>query len=369
MKKLLAALLAALLVSAMAGCQSQAETFELALVTDIGTIDDKSFNQGAWEGIEKYAQENNKTYRYFQPQEQSMASYNQMIDLAVESGAKIVVTPGYLFENSIHKAQAQYPDVNFILIDGAPHNVTNAETNETYDGAPIDRTIAPNTYSIFFKEEQAGFLAGYAAVKDGYKKLGFMGGMAVPAVVRYGYGFVQGADYAAKEMGAADIDILYHYTGDFRATPEVQTKAASWYGKGVEAIFACGGQLGDSVMEAAKKANTAVIGVDVDQSSLSDSVITSAMKNITQSVYDAIKAYYGGSFPGGRTDSLGAEANDVGLPMATSKFRAFAQADYDRIFNMLKDDTGGLASSIKKDDGAASVEALGVANAIVNEEK
>ncbi len=298
--------------------------YELALVTDLGTIDDKSFNQGAWEGMKKYAEENGISYKYYQPQEGTTDSYVETIGLAVEGGAKLVVCPGFLFEEPVFIVQDQYPDVHFILLDGEPHNGDYSEyrTNDT---------VMP----ILFQEDQAGYLAGYAAVKDGMTKLGFMGGMAVPAVIRYGYGFVQGADAAAKELGV-DVEIMYNYTGAFAATPEAQAMAASWYQNGTEVVFGCGGAVGNSVMAAAEEAGTKVIGVDVDQSGESDTVITSAMKMLSNSVYDGVKAFYDGSFPGGETSVFTAANDGVGLPMETSKFEAFTNEDYEAVLADLK---------------------------------
>lgn len=165
-------------------------------------------------------------------------------------------------------------------------------------------------------------------VKDGMTKLGYMGGMAVPAVVKYGYGFVQGAEYAAQELGMADgsIELMYNYTGGFDATPEAQNQAASWYNNGTEVIFAAGGAVGNSVMAAAEAAGTKVIGVDVDQSGESETVITSAMKGLGTSVYDMIAAYYNGSFPGGENKVYDAANNGVALAMDTAKFDSFAKA-------------------------------------------
>ncbi len=300
--------------------------YELALVTDLGTIDDKSFNQGAWEGLKKYAEENSISYKYYQPQEGTTDSYVETIGLAVEGGAKLVVCPGYLFEEPVFIVQEQYPDVHFILLDGEPHNADYSEYK-----------TGENVMPILFQEDQAGFLAGYAAVKDGYTKLGFMGGMAVPAVIRYGYGYVQGADAAAAEDGV-NVEVMYNYTGAFAATPEAQAMAASWNQNGTEIIFGCGGAVGNSVMAAAEEAGTKVIGVDVDQSSESDTVITSAMKQLSVSVYDGVKAYYDGSFPGGKTSVFSSKNNGVGLPMESSKFEKFSQADYDAIFKKLVDD-------------------------------
>lgn len=298
--------------------------YELALVTDLGTIDDKSFNQGAWEGMTKYAEENNITYKYYQPQEGTTDSYLETIGLAVEGGAKLIVCPGFLFEEPVYLAQDEYADITFILLDGEPHSGDYSEyrTND-------------NVMPILFQEDEAGFLAGYAAVKDGYTKLGFMGGMAVPAVIRYGYGFIEGAEYAAAEMGIDGIQVMYNYTGQFAATPEAQSMAASWYQNGTEVVFGCGGAVGNSVMAAAQEKGAKVIGVDVDQSFESDTVVTSAMKMLANSVYDGVKAFYDGNFPGGKTTVFTAENAGVGLPMETSKFSTFTQEDYDGIMDKL----------------------------------
>ncbi|MCL1812304.1 MAG: BMP family ABC transporter substrate-binding protein [Treponema sp.] len=327
MKKIIVLLLAALILASCGGTKTETvrtgDTFDLALVTDLGTIDDKSFNQGAWEGLVQYADEYGISRKYYQPAEQSDDAYLSAIDLAVQGGAKIIVTPGFLFESPIYVAQDRYPDVHFILVDGVPHDptYTNFKT-------------APNTVGILYAEDQAGFLAGYAAVKDGNRRLGFMGGMAVPAVVRFGYGFVQGAEFAAQELGldAGSITINYHYTGGFAATPEAQAMAASWFDSGIDVIFACGGAVGNSVMAAAEAKGRKVIGVDVDQSGESPTVITSAMKGLRPSVYSCISDYYYGSFPGGETLVFSAANEGVGLPMGTSKFENFSDFDYQTIY-------------------------------------
>ena len=306
-----------------AGDETGTDGYELALVIDVGTIDDKSFNQGSWEGVKKYGDENGVAYKYYKSAEATTDSFQETIALAIEGGAKVIVCPGFLFEEPIYNMQTQYPDVKFILIDGEPHD---AESNYA---------TAENTMAVLYEEDQAGFLAGYAAVKDGYTKLGFMGGMALPAVMRYGYGYLAGADYAAKELGV-DVDVTYTYTGSFEATPEAQSMATGWYQAGTEVIFACGGSVGNSVMAAAEASDNAkVIGVDVDQSSESDTVITSAMKMLSNSVYDAIKAAYDGSFPGGKTTVFDAANDGVGIAMDTAKFNTFSQADYDEVFAKL----------------------------------
>lgn len=360
-KKVLSLLLAATMVFGLVGCGSSSssdgedasndngtDTYELALITDVGTIDDKSFNQGTWEGLVKYADENDIAHKYYKPAEKSDDACLNAIDLAVKGGAKVIALPGFIFEVPMLTAQDKYPDVKFIFIDGNPHAVD--------DYTPV---INDNVRSIFFAEEQAGYLAGYAAVKEGYTKLGFMGGIAVPAVVRYGYGYIQGADAAAVELGVTDVEVKYYYTGDFAATPENQALAASWYSDGTEVIFACGGAVGNSVMKAAESAGAKVIGVDVDQSSESDTVITSAMKELGTAVYSALEGYYSDSFEGGVAVTLGASEDAIGLPMDTSKFENFTKEDYDAVFAQLVDGT----ITVGKDDIAD--DATGVETQIV----
>ena len=347
MKKYLSiALILAVVLSlvTLAGCnKAGAGKYELALVTDLGTIDDKSFNQGSWEGLKAYAVDHKKTYQYYQPAEGTTAAYLEAIDLAIKGGAKVVVTPGYLFEVPIFEAQTKYPETRFVLIDGEPHNEDHAVFN-----------TESNVLSILYAEHEAGFLAGYAAVKDGFRKLGFQGGMSVPAVVRFGYGFLQGADQAAKELGLGkdSIEIKYNYSGDFDATPENQARAAGWYADGTEIIFACGGAVGNSVMSAAEASKDKwVIGVDVDQSAESPTVISSAMKMLGHSVYLALESHYDNKWEGGRTWRLDATNDGIGLAMETAKWRTFSQADYDALFEAVKNGEYEISDDISADVG------------------
>jgi len=325
MKKVLSLVLAL----AMLFVGSVALAVELALVTDVGTIDDKSFNQGSWEGLAWYADENGIESMYYRPKEAGADAYLDSIQLAVEDGAKLVVTPGFLFEPAIYMAQDMYPETMFVLIDGFPND------DDWSNGAPT-RRIEPNVLSIMYAEEQSGFLAGYAAVKEGYTKLGFIGGIAVPAVVRFGIGFVEGADYAAQEMGLEDVTVNFNYSGVFWPTPDVQAMAASWYNDGVEVIFVAAGNATSSVTAAAEASEGKwVIGVDKDQSDLSPTILTSALKTLQLSVYMAIDAFYQGEFPGGEQWNMDAALDGVGLPMETSLFTTFNQADYDAVFAKL----------------------------------
>lgn len=305
----------------------------LYLVTDLGTLDDKSFNQASYEGLTKFADEIGVKPNYVKPAGEGAQMYLQAVEQAVNAGAKIVVTPGYLFQSAIYTAQEEHPDVKFVAVDFEPQPEKG------------DVKVAQNTTSILFKEDQPGFMAGYAAVKDGYTKLGFMGGVAVPAVVRYGYGFVAGANQAAKEMNTK-VEIKYNYTQSFVAKPEINTLATSWYKAGTEVIFSCGGGIFASILKAAQAQGGKVIGVDVNQNPLAEEVITSAMKNLTKSVYEACKSVTDGSFQGGKTQLLGVESDSVQLPDDFSRFKKFTKEDYNALYSALKEDKDGILSSI-----------------------
>ena len=312
---------------------------EIALITDVGTIDDKSFNQGSWEGVVQYAIDNDKTFKYFQPTEKSDAAYINSINLAIDGGAKIVVTPGFLFEGPIHTVQNQFPDVHFILLDGYPH---------AGDYVP---DISDNVIGILYAEEESGYLAGYAAVMDGMTELGFMGGMAVPAVQAFGYGYLEGAEDAAEELGLDDgaIRAIYHYTGDFEENDTNKATASTMYQEGIEVIFACGGSVGKSVMSAAAEAGTKVIGVDVDQRYDSETVITSAAKGLAASVEAVLESIYNTDSwdtYGGKTTVFNAANDGVGLPTtvigddkadAFDRFESFNMEQYEAIFAKLAD--------------------------------
>ena len=319
MKKFLSIVLAIAMLCTVAAVFSScgSGTYDIALITDKGNIDDKSFNQGAWEGVQKYAEENKITHKYYKPEEASDAGYLAAIDLAVSGGAKIVVTPGYLFEVAVYEAQTKYPDVKFILLDGAPHTADYA----TYE-------TKTNVASVMYAEEESGYLAGYAAVKDGFTKLGFMGGMAVPAVQAFGYGYLQGINAAAEELGLDSVDVTYHYTGDFAENDTNKATAKTMYQEGTEVIFACGGSVGKSVMAAASEAAAKVIGVDVDQRYDSDTVITSATKGLGNSVVTVLTNNGVG---------LPTEVLDGSSDNAFDRFAKFTKEDYDKVYATLVD--------------------------------
>lgn len=347
MKKLLSLLLAvAMLATCLVGCGGNADGgnadnnggnaaagYEIALVTDKGNIDDKSFNQGAWEGVVAYAEANNITHQYYKPEEASDEGYLAAIQLAVDGGAKVVVCPGYLFEAAVYSAQTMFPDVKFILLDGEPHTPDYA----TYE-------TKANVACVMYAEEEAGFLAGYAAVMDGMRTLGFEGGMAVPAVVAFGYGYLQGIEAAAAELGLDDgsVKVFYHYTGDFAETDANKATAKAMIQSGAELIFGCGGSVGKSVFAAAAEDGIKTIGVDVNQKGDSETVITSATKGLGASVQAVLASIYDGSFDGtygGKTTYFTAANNGVGLPDDYERFTSFTKEQYEAVYAKLVDGT------------------------------
>lgn len=323
MKKVLALILVAALAFAFVGCATTTaeKEWNVVMLTDVGTITDKSFNQGTYEGIQEFCEANDITYSYFRPNAGTQADYEEAIDIVVANGANVVVTPGFLFETAIYTAQTKYPEVTFILIDGEPHTPDYVTYNTT-----------SNTLCILFQEEQSGFLAGYAAVAEGYDTLGFMGGMEVPAVVRFGIGYVAGAYYAADELEKTiTFDASrYEYLGDFAPSTDHVTEATAWYTAGVDVIFAAAGGAGTSVMEAAETKTKKVIGVDVDQANMSPTVVSSAMKQLAVAVQQALTdLIIDEDFVGGQTLIKGAAQDAVGLPTGTSfRFATFTLAQY-----------------------------------------
>lgn len=303
----------------------------VALVTDVGTLDDESFNQASWEGVKNYCEANGINYQYFQPQEDSTEERLAKIDEAVAAGYNVIVMPGYLFGEAASTASETYPDVKFIAIDVSEFDLTAAP--------------AANLYTAVFCEEQAGYLAGYAAVKDGYTDLGFLGGMAVPAVVRYGYGFLYGADAAAAEMGET-INVKYTYGGQFFGDANITAKMEGWYSEGTQVVFACGGGIYTSAVEAALNHDGMVIGVDVDQHSLGkdyayNPFLTSAMKGLTSSVESALDTFFTGNWDsiGGQCVTLGLTQGDfVGIATADDswEFKTFTQDEYNTVLESIK---------------------------------
>ena len=311
-------------------------TYQVAFVTDVGQLKDKSFNQGTFDGVKLYAAANGLSYKYYQPANGSEATDDDRYDAmkaAVEGGADVVVCAGYLQEAALRKAAIEYPDTPFVFIDGYP--LTDDAGN----------TLA-NVAGIAFKEEQSGYFAGYAAVMEGYTKLGFSGGGGGtnPACCRFGYGYVQGANAAALEKGiTVDMNYSWQYGSNFSASTDLQTMINGWYVNGTEIVFACGGSMFQSIVAAASANDGYVIGVDVDQSGESEYVVTSAMKGLADAVQWAVAKVYDGTFDtiGGQQASLGVADNAVQLPTGADswRFETFTVEEYESLYQQMVDGT------------------------------
>ena len=323
--------------------------YQVAFVTDVGQLKDKSFNQGTFDGVKLYAAANGLSYKYYQPANGSEATDDDRYDAmkaAVEGGADVVVCAGYLQEAALRKAAIEYPDTPFVFIDGYPIQEQATEYDDAGNALPNDSPVLTNVAGVAFQEQQAGYLAGYAAVKDGFTKLGFSGGGggANPACCRFGYGYVQGANHAAEELGiTVDMNYSWQYGSTFSASTDLQTMINGWYVNGTEIVFACGGSMFQSIVAAASANDGYVIGVDVDQSGESEYVVTSAMKGLADAVQWAVAKVYDGTFDtiGGQQTSLGVADNAVQLPTGADswRFETFTVEEYESLYQQMVDGT------------------------------
>ena len=323
--------------------------YQVAFVTDVGQLKDKSFNQGTFDGVKLYAAANGLSYKYYQPANGSEATDDDRYDAmkaAVEGGADGVVCAGYLQEAALRKAAIEYPDTPFVFIDGYPIQEQATEYDAAGNALPNDSPVLTNVAGVAFQEQQAGYLAGYAAVKDGFTKLGFSGGGGGtnPACCRFGYGYVQGANAAALEKGiTVDMNYSWQYGSNFSASTDLQTMINGWYVNGTEIVFACGGSMFQSIVAAASANDGYVIGVDVDQSGESEYVVTSAMKGLADAVQWAVAKVYDGTFDtiGGQQTSLGVADNAVELPTGADswRFETFTVEEYESLYQQMVDGT------------------------------
>ena len=318
----------------------EAPAYKVAMITDYGDITDQSFNQTTYEGCKEFCEANGVDFKYYKPAGNSTAERVAMVDAAVADGNNVVVMPGYAFGETITQVADLYPDVKFIALDVS-------------QGDLGDYQIPENVTCAVYQEELCGYMAGYAAVKLGYTKLGFLGGMAVPAVVRYGYGFVQGADAAATELGA-DVTLNYVYGNQFSGDADITAYMDTWYANGTEVVFACGGGIYISAAEAAAKVGGKVIGVDVDQAAIIDAygegmTVTSAMKGLAPTVKDLLAelilkdnwaAYAGQIQTLGLVSGTDVEANYVQIPYESTQWSdTFTKDDYAALVAAMFDGT------------------------------
>ncbi len=370
MKKFLALILALVMALGLVACGNSGDSDEgttekVAMITDYGDITDQSFNQTTYEACKAFCEENEIDFTYKKPAGDTTADRVAMIEQAVDEGYTILVMPGFAFAGAIVATQDEYPDVKFIALDLGQFDIEDQFYNHDKNNNRTDLIdpknephLGDNVYCAVYKEELSGYMAGYAAVKMGYEKLGFLGGMAVPAVVRYGYGYIQGADAAAKEMDKT-VEMNYVYGGKFSGDADITAVMDTWYKGGTQVVFACGGGIYTSAVDASKKVEGAkVIGVDTDQAPViaqyagdkdNSRTLTSAMKGLYPTTYDTLKDVilndnwekYGGKIATlGLVDGDDPAANYVQIPMETTQWNdEFTQDDYKAMVKAMVDGT------------------------------
>ena len=379
MKKILALLLVlamALSLVACGGGEKAASGDKVAMVTDYGDITDQSFNQTTWEACLKFGETTGTEVKYYKPTSNDTAGRVASVELAIAEGYNVIVMPGYAFGGTIAEVSGNYPDVKFIALDVAKGDLLEggvALKGEAYDYNPdnwnlTDYVHMDNVYCAIYQEELSGYMAGYAAVKLGFTKLGFLGGMAVPAVIRFGYGYVQGVDAAAKELGIT-VDMKYAYGNQFFGDADITAVMDTWYADGTEIVFACGGGIYTSAAEAAKKVGGKVIGVDTDQAPIIDGMygegmtITSAMKGLAPTTIDTLTAVVkDGKWAdyAGKIDTLGLisedpAANYVQLSSTTQFGDAFSEADYAAMVKAMFEGTIKVSNDIAAEPATTNV--------------
>lgn len=358
MKKLLAFAVMMIMMLTLAACGSPTEEqpeeqidYEIALVTDAGLIMDGGYSEVAWTAISEFGAENGVSHKYYKAAEAGEESYRATIDDAVAKGAKVIIADGYEFEDVIYAAQKEYQDVKFILIDAEP---IDPETEKA--------KISENTTAIMFASEEAGYMAGYAAVENGYSQLGFIGEADKPAFDDYGYGFLQGANAAASDNGVV-VNVKYHSCDESGDRQAVLDKATEWYEAGVEVIFACGSQVEMPIIEAAEFNDDDVIACETDKSKMSDTIVTSAAKDISGVLKDVLQKYVRNKFPGGEVAEYDVSTESIWLAMETSQFTAFNEGDYKDLNKLLKNKIVEVA-----DHSIGDISSLSLSNVNVDEE-
>lgn len=359
-RKIMEMLLAAAMTGSLAGCGStqdknaadaSEQKMKVAMVTDSGDITDQSFNQMTYEACKAWGKENDIEFNYYKPQSDSDEARTASVDQAVADGANVIVLSGYVFAPTVIDESDLYPEVKFLALDVSAGDICEKGIGEGYDYNPDHYNVTDyynedNVYCCTYQEELSGFMAGYAAVMLGYRHLGFLGGMSVPAVNRYGYGYVQGADAAAKELGITDeVQVEYVCGGQFYGDADITAYMDTWYGsKGVEVVFACGGGIYTSAAEAAVKTGGKVIGVDLDQSVTINEykdglTVTSAMKGLQVTIDNVLDAILNDEWDEyvGKIENLGMESPDpaenyVQLPEETTQWDdTFTKEDYQKL--------------------------------------
>ncbi len=335
MKKILALVLICTMLCTLSACGNEhLKTYSVAMISDYADITDQSYNEAVYIGTKTFCTEKNIKFQYYKPAENNDSGRKKAIEAAIADGFNVLVLPGSGFVSSVVAAIEEYPSIYFITID-----VSQGD----FSGAGLT-TLPENVFSAVYQEELCGYMVGQAAVRLGYKHLGFLGGMAVPAVVRYGYGFVQGINDAAKDLGLTDVVCEYAYANQFISDPDITEDMVEWYkDKGVEVVFTCGGSIFNSAAEAAQLYDGKLIGVDVDQSNIinqygENMTLTSAMKGLGATVRTVLNELifndnwdaYGGTIATlGLASGTDPEQNYVQIPYETTQWgEGFTQDDY-----------------------------------------
>jgi basic membrane protein A len=368
MKKIISLLLAAAMLLSLAACGSSGDNgaaageseYKIAMMSDFSGINDQSFNQTTWEACSAFGEANGMEIRYYQPTTSDDAGRIAVAEMAIADGYNVIVMPGYAFAATVVELANNYPDVKLIALDVSMGDLLEKAVTakgETYDYNPANWDLnayvnMTNVYCAVYQEELCGYMAGYAAVKLGYTSLGFLGGMAVPAVQRFGYGYVQGADAAAAELGI-QIEMNYVYGGIFYGDADITAVMDTWYANGTQVVFACGGSIWSSAAESAKKYGGKIIGVDTDQAALIDAAygegltITSAMKGLAPTTINTLtEIVVNGNWESfaGKVETLGLvsedpAANYVQLAPSTLFGEGFTSDDYAALVKAMLDGT------------------------------
>lgn len=315
---------------------------EIAFVYD-GVIEDGSYNEAIYEGIRMYALAAGVSFSHYGTKENSQKGHIEAIERAVSGQAGIIICAGYDFQETVEELQGEYPEFSFLLIDGSSE-----------DGEENAVKLRKNVHCVSFREEESGYLAGYMAVLEGYRRLGFLGGKKEPSVIRYGYGYLQGIEDAAQDMEIKDVTVNYYYTGSFLPIQETKEMAQQWYEAGTEVIFACGGSLYEAVLEAAEEKDGLLIGAGQDQSDISKRFLTSASKDITNGVIISLDDYYASGrkwskdFAGKRV-RYGVENRCAGIPVLDTewRFQKVTREEFLEIYQRIR--TGEIKVSDKID--------------------
>ncbi|MGI6767152.1 MAG: BMP family lipoprotein [Lentihominibacter sp.] len=321
------------MVISFAGCKDNSSNkvqpeemveYEIAMITDDSLVMDGGHSEAAWNAITEFGAGNGISHKYYKATEATKKAYKGAINTAVEKGAKVIVFDGYTFDDTAVSFEDDYSDVNFVVLNATP---VDEETGKV--------GIADNITAIHFESEQTGFLAGYAAVAEGYTRLGFIGESEVDLISGFGYGYVKGADRAAGEAGI-DVEIRYLYC-DAETAADAFDMARTWYEEGTEVIFACGHGVEKEIIRAAESAEGKVIGSCLEKTDLSDTVIATAVHDIKTALERALYDYKEGELETGVIITYDVNNSGVYLAVAEDRMINFGSADAEALREAIAD--------------------------------